>query len=59
MTGWCAGSMAAFAWISVMFEKQLCYVVPVLAQCEAIVPVEVSVVESYLDGFLDKAVYVS
>jgi hypothetical protein len=42
--------MAAFAWISVMFEQQMCYRVPGPIKCEAIVPVEVSVVESYLDG---------
>jgi hypothetical protein len=58
-TGQWVGSVAAFAWISVMFEQQLCYRVPDPAQCEAIVPVEVFVVESYLDGVLDKAVHVS
>jgi hypothetical protein len=47
------------AWVGVMFEQQLSYGVPGLAQCEAIVPVEVFVVESYLDGFLDEAVHVS
>jgi hypothetical protein len=42
-----------------MFEQQLCYRVSGLAQCEATVPVEVFVVESYLDCFLDEAVHVS
>jgi hypothetical protein len=50
--------MAAFSWISVVFE-QLCYGIPGPAQREAIVSVEVFVVESYLDGFLDKNVPVS
>jgi hypothetical protein len=59
VTGQWAGSVATFAWIIVMFEQQLCYGIPDLAQHEAIVPVEVYVVESYLDGFLDEAVHVS
>jgi hypothetical protein len=60
VTGWWAGSMAAFLPGSVVvFEQQLCYGISGLAQHEAIVPVEVFVVESYLDGFLDKAVHVS
>jgi len=42
-----------------MFEQQLSYRVPGPAQCEAIVLVEVRLVESYLDVFLDKAVHVS
>jgi len=53
------GFNGLFAWISVVFEQQLCYGVPGPAQCEAIVPVEVFLVESYLDGFLDEAVHVS
>jgi len=48
-----------FAWLSVVSEQQLSYGVPGPAQCEAIVPVEVVLVESYLDGFLDEAVHVS
>jgi hypothetical protein len=51
MTGQWVSSMAAFAWIIVMFEQQLCYRVPGPAQHEAIVPVEVFVVETYVDGF--------
>jgi hypothetical protein len=53
------GFSGCFAWIKVMCEQQLGYRVPGPAQCEAIVPVEVVLVESYLDGFLDKAVHVS
>jgi hypothetical protein len=47
-----------FAWIKVVYE-QLGYRVPGPAQREAIVPVEVVLVESYLDGFLDEAVHLS
>jgi hypothetical protein len=53
------GFNGSFAWISVMFEQQLCYRVPGPAQCEATDPVEVFVVESYLDCFLDETVHVS
>jgi hypothetical protein len=51
--------MAAFAWISVVFEQKLSYGFPGPVQREAIVPLEVFVVESYLNGFLDEAVHVS
>jgi hypothetical protein len=54
-----SGFNGRFAWIKVMCEQQLGYRVPGPAQCEAIVPVEVVLVESYLDGFLDEAVHVS
>jgi hypothetical protein len=47
-----------FAWIKVVCGQQLGYWVPGPAQCEAIVSVDVILVESYLDGFLDKAVHV-
>jgi hypothetical protein len=47
------GFSGHFAWITVVCEQQLSYRVPGLAQCEAIVPVEVVLVESYLNGFLD------
>jgi hypothetical protein len=53
------GFNGCFAWIKVVCEQQLGYGVPGPAQCEAIVPVEVVLVESYLDGFLDEAVHVS
>jgi hypothetical protein len=42
-----------------VFEQQICYRVPGPAQCEATVPVEVFVVESFSDCFLDEAVHVS
>jgi hypothetical protein len=47
-----------FAWIKVVCE-QLGYWVLGPAQCEAIISVDVVLVESYLDGFLDEAVHVS
>jgi hypothetical protein len=52
------GFIGRFAWIIVVFE-QLCYRVPGPAQYEATVPVEVFVVESHLDCFLDEAVHIS
>jgi hypothetical protein len=39
-------------------EQQICFSVPGPAQCEAIVSVDVVLVESYLDGYLDEAVHV-
>jgi hypothetical protein len=46
-------------WIEVVCEQQLGYWVLGPAQCEAIISVDVVLVESYLDGFLDEAVHVS
>jgi hypothetical protein len=48
-----------FASIKVVCEQQLGYWVPGLGQCEAIMSVDVVLIESYLDGFLDKAVHIS
>jgi hypothetical protein len=47
------------AWTEVVCEQQLGYWVPGPAQCEAIISVDVVLVESYLYGFLDEAVNVS
>jgi hypothetical protein len=47
------------AWIEVVCEQQLGYWVPGPAQYEAIISVDVVLVESYLYGFLDEAVHVS
>jgi hypothetical protein len=51
--------VAAFAWLNVVSEEQFCYGIPGPAQSETIVPIEVFVVESYLDCFLDEAVHES
>jgi hypothetical protein len=53
------GFNGRFAWIEVVCEQQLGYWVPGPAHCEAIISVDVVLVESYLDGFLDEAVHVS
>jgi len=51
--GWFDGR---FGWIKVLREQQLGYWVPGPAQCEAIISIDVVLVESYLDGFLAEAI---
>jgi hypothetical protein len=45
-----------FVWIKVVCEQQLGYWVPGPVHCETIISVDVVLVKSYLDGFLDETI---